>query len=861
MTEERFKILFRGDIADGFLREDVKAKLIELFGLKEQTVEALLEGQTATLKKNLDRDGALKFKQAFEKTGAICYIRPMDDNAATSAPKPPSTPITGTAAAPPVPPAVDRSEPESFTVVDTRSPAPDAAPEAEQEPEPVFEIPPGPSPGTMRCPKCEFVQPTADFCEACGVVILKYLKREWEQEQLAKQLEATQKETEEAPLEKPAATPEPPPPIETPEVKASKRPEVPPTPHFQQRVERSEPEAFTVVDNQSPSPAAAEEAEQEPEPVFEIPPGPSPGTMRCPKCEFVQPMSDFCEACGVVILKYLKREWEQTQLAKQLEEAQQEASDVSASSATDEAPAPESSTSPSPTPEPQTPSVTSKSEPIVPRASTPEASVREENTETVVPALEPPPGPTPGTMSCPKCEFVQPVADCCEACGIVVLKYLQRQAADREQSTAPSGDDETDKETDLEPLRSIFPDNQAPHSFPVTPSTEKTSQSANPPFTRVLARSWHLIQERSGPLLILWPVTALVVCAFFAYHADLSLRFTAPYPSLTITLCVLLVLAWAWNTTLFLFADTYLSFKQGLILGLIKLPAFLWLHFWLGTILTGASLGLIVPGYLFSRWFCLTPFCFAAEQTKGLTCLLRSRAYSLGREKTLGRQLWPVIMLLLAALLGLALLPGYWKTLILFAIAPCLALLGILYRDAATSRPSLSYENTLAQRIQWPAFSLAGLLVFMIAALLLLGAGRIRSSVYLFALQAELVPTDEQHIDTPQAVRPTIDSGVFELTIEGYKAFAYINGEKIHEFPGGVYKRRTYSSPIKLKPGRNILAIRYVALEGVPHPEMTFRVFRWDLKSLQDENLGKWQITNQQGLRRVEFHLSRPASH
>ena len=869
MTDELFKILFRGDIAEGFNKDDVRTQLIDLFGLKEQTVDALLAGKTATLKKDLDRDGALKFKQAFEKTGAICYIRPMEESEATSAPQPPSTPVQPSPEAPPLPPQVDRSEPESFTVVDTSQPD-----EPEEEPEPTFEIPPGPSPGTMQCPKCEFVQPVADFCEACGVVILKYLKRQWEEEQLVKQVEQMQKTDEE---EKPAApeTPAPQPaaaqpaPPSPPPATETEKPQPPPAATVAApTVDRAEPEVFTVVDTSQP-----DEPEEEPEPTFEIPPGPTPGTMQCPKCEFVQPMADFCEACGVVILKYLKRQWEEEQLVKQVEQMQkaEEESDVQQKATPEAAPpvSPVAKTITSPEPATQTRpaeddlegfSIVDTEEPV-PQVATPSPAVSPApEPETIV---EIPPGPTPGSMQCPKCEFVQPMADCCEACGIVVLKYLQRQASDREQATSSGNDGDSDKEADLASSTATSSDFMSSVAEPVAVRPLDTHQApATPPFTRIFKRSLQLLLSNINDLTPIWTGCCVLIVLLSHYYTDIDTLLGAPYSSLLFGGLSLVLTALATNATLFLFADPFLNWRPALGAAIVRLPGFIWLHGWLTFVITGGLLGLIVPGYLFARWFCLASYCFAAEDTRGLSSMLRSRAYCRQREKQISRWLWLNLVLLIVALAGLYFLPGTWKILTILWIPVLLTVPGTLYHDAAATRPTLSYDDTLTQRIQWPIFSFAGLLVFMIAALLVLGPGRIRSGTFMLLARAQLLPVPVSESSSPDestspAAVTAFDRGVFEMEISGYEAYVYINGEPVVDFPAGVIGSRKVSSPVSFRAGRNILAIRYTALEGVQQPLMDFRIFRWDIQSLKDEEFGNWSISNRKGLRRFEFNVTR----
>jgi len=824
LTEERFKILFRGDIAEGHRRDEVRDKLVETFGLKVETVETLLDGQTATLKKNLDREGALKFKQAFENTGAICYIRPMDDSMATSAPKPPSRPVSEPA--PPV--SSPRSEPQAFTVVDSAT--------AESEPEPTLDIPAGPTPGTMTCPKCGFVQPSADFCQACGVVILKFLKRQWEEEQLARQVEEAQRAPEEPPAETPAPS-QPPPPRPHP------APQPAPPPQEPGPSARSEPESFTVVDSAA--------AEPEPEPSFDIPTGPTPGTMSCPKCGFVQPSADFCEACGVVILKFLKRQWEEEQLARQVEEAQRASEEPPAETpAPPQPPPPRPHPTPQPAPPPQETGPSDRSEPesftVVDSAATEPA-----------PTFDIPAGPTPGTMSCPKCGFVQPRGDFCAACGVVVLKYLQRQAAEREQqATSQSGEDDGDKEADLEQLRAIFDTPTVP-----PPSAAALPQLGKPvpePFKNICRRASSRLRDRAPVLFGLWTICL----AFFLVSSRLELTLSAwTGPSLAAlgtALLRVLVISLTFNAALHVLSDPFLTFRPALAIALQRLASFVWLHAWLAVVLIGTSLCLLVPGFLCFRRYALASFCFSREQTRGLTCLLRSRAYTREREETFGRLQWPGFLLLILALAGLVWLPISSAPLALLPLLPMLSLLSELHQDAVETRPALSYDDTLVQRIQVPAFGIAGLLVFTIALVLVFGPGRIRAGLQTVLFDTGLFRPTAPPVSGSQDTSPprSLDQGVFEIEVNGYQVDVYLNGEPIIESLQGATSRRKSSAPVSLKPGRNVLALSYTALADVGEREMVFKVFRWNFATLTDENFGQWRIDDTSGLRRYEFTVT-----
>ena len=99
------------------------------------------------------------------------------------------------------------------------------------------------------------------------------------------------------------------------------------------------------------------------------------------------------------------------------------------------------------------------------------------------------------------------------------------------------------------------------------------------------------------------------------------------------------------------------------------------------------------------------------------------------------------------------------------------------------------------------------------------------------------------------------NSGVFELEISGYQANIYLNGEPVQDHSQGVGATDSFSTPVTFIPGRNILAVRYTALDGFDDREMTFRIFHWNISELSDKNYGRWQIKDSSGLRRYEFEV------
>lgn len=74
MEEHAYKIVFNGKIAAGQDPAEVKERLSRIFKLDEDRVEQLLSGSRLVLKRNLSQEAAVKYKQAFDQSGAVCSI-------------------------------------------------------------------------------------------------------------------------------------------------------------------------------------------------------------------------------------------------------------------------------------------------------------------------------------------------------------------------------------------------------------------------------------------------------------------------------------------------------------------------------------------------------------------------------------------------------------------------------------------------------------------------------------------------------------------------------------------------------------------------------------------------------------------
>lgn len=133
MTEARFKIMFSGELMPESDLDSTQEQLARLFKSERSRIAALFSGQPLALKRDLNEVQARQYQQALQRAGAQVWIEPE-------------------------PPA---ASPLSLVPTDEEH----------------DEAPQGPT-ANMGCPKCGHTQAQASDCEACGVIIEKYLARQ-----------------------------------------------------------------------------------------------------------------------------------------------------------------------------------------------------------------------------------------------------------------------------------------------------------------------------------------------------------------------------------------------------------------------------------------------------------------------------------------------------------------------------------------------------------------------------------------------------------------------------------------------------------------------------------------------------------
>ena len=147
MPDARYKIVFEGELMPGAALDSVKENLARLFKSDADKIDALFNGRPVALKRDLEDGEADKYLAALQRAGA--NVRKEPDIAA----------------------GLSLVETEDHQLQPSANPTPAPAP----APAPIMTVD---EQSNMTCPKCGHAQPKAVECQACGIVIEKFLARQ-----------------------------------------------------------------------------------------------------------------------------------------------------------------------------------------------------------------------------------------------------------------------------------------------------------------------------------------------------------------------------------------------------------------------------------------------------------------------------------------------------------------------------------------------------------------------------------------------------------------------------------------------------------------------------------------------------------
>lgn len=265
------------------------------------------------------------------------------------------------------------------------------------------------------------------------------------------------------------------------------------------------------------------------------------------------------------------------------------------------------------------------------------------------------------------------------------------------------------------------------HSVDATaPPAEQQQLSGIGP---LLTESWELLCQRGWSLLTIYLLAALLIFGPLLL-ASLTLPQLVMGNQLLAWACLLAGCSYGFWGTAWLTAALFqqvsnpqLRIVQALSLGWKNLGRFAWLLLLLGTIISGGSLLLIIPGILFSIWFLFSHYILAEEGSGGLAALEKSHQLVRGHW-------WPVfsrMFLLLLVSVAISTMAGRLPVIgatvnfvLTLLLIPFSLLYGhLIYRDLKRCQQTVSTATKGSGR--WLYLSLATLgwlaipAVFMLA--------------------------------------------------------------------------------------------------------------------------------------------------
>lgn len=150
MTESTFRVVFSGEALPGFNQNIAIDNLAKLLKRTPEQVSGSFNGRSSVIKKGITAAEAERYCQVLERAGLLVHAE-----------QDPATP-TGAVAAPGNPaPAAESKLALTLVPIEDESQAAASAVRTE-----------------MICPACGHKQPKAERCDACGVMVAKFLQRQ-----------------------------------------------------------------------------------------------------------------------------------------------------------------------------------------------------------------------------------------------------------------------------------------------------------------------------------------------------------------------------------------------------------------------------------------------------------------------------------------------------------------------------------------------------------------------------------------------------------------------------------------------------------------------------------------------------------
>lgn len=169
----------------------------------------------------------------------------------------------------------------------------------------------------------------------------------------------------------------------------------------------------------------------------------------------------------------------------------------------------------------------------------------------------------------------------------------------------------------------------------------------------------------------------------------------------------------------FLYAvvDEGLSLKDALAKGKGLVLPLIWIGFLTGFVIGGGYMLLVIPGIIFTVWFCFAQFILVQEEVRGVDSLLKSREYV--RDEWFNVALRLLLVWAASLLVGAIPMAGPILGLVFFPYVMIFHYL--IYRDLREMKGDVPYPCGLGDQFKWPGVALLGYVVVPVALVSVVG--------------------------------------------------------------------------------------------------------------------------------------------
>jgi predicted Zn finger-like uncharacterized protein len=192
--------------------------------------------------------------------------------------------------------------------------------------------------------------------------------------------------------------------------------------------------------------------------------------------------------------------------------------------------------------------------------------------------------------------------------------------------------------------------------------------------------------------------------------------------------------------------DDQLAFNEAFEKGGTIIIPLMWIGFLTGFIIFGGFMLFIIPGIIFMVWFFFAQFILIKEDMHGMDALLKSREYVRGEWFNVALRLlliWAASILVGAIpLAGPILYIAFFPFVMIFHY--------LIYRDLREMKGDVPFSCGAADKLRWPAVSLAGFIIVPLVLVSLVGFS-------LFSMLAKFAPAGTTFVQKSTPAN-TVDS-------------------------------------------------------------------------------------------------------